>query len=69
MLENVPWAILIAAALFMCFAPLGHTPHLVEKLRMLYNGTLNKPIDIFDLFLHVSPLILIAVKAWGEYVK
>jgi hypothetical protein len=36
-------------------------PHLVEKLRMLSQGVLTKPIDIFDLFLHASaPLLLLA---------
>ena len=25
-------------------------PHVIEKLIMLRNGTLSKPIDIFDLF-------------------
>jgi hypothetical protein len=33
-------------------APFGGTPHLAEKLRMLFAGDLKRPIDIFDLALH-----------------
>jgi len=34
----------------------------VEKLRMLVNGQLIRPLDIFDLLLHAAPLLLILVK-------
>jgi hypothetical protein len=34
----------------------------VEKLAMLFNGTLSKPIDIFDLLLHGTPWVLLAIK-------
>jgi len=34
----------------------------VEKFRMLVNGTLRRPIDIFDLFFHLFPLILLIAK-------
>jgi len=42
-------------------------PHFVEKLIMLKNGTLNKPIDIFDLFYHSAPLILLIIKFIRDY--
>jgi hypothetical protein len=29
---------------------------------MLYNGTLVRPIDIFDLLLHGTPLVLLLLK-------
>ena len=29
---------------------------------MLKNGTLNRSIDIFDLFFHLTPAILLALK-------
>ena len=41
-------------------------PHLIEKLRMLSEGTLVKPIDIFDLLLHSVPLVLLAVRLWRD---
>ncbi len=37
-------------------------PHVVEKLIMLKNGTLKRPMDIFDLFFHLIPLILLIIK-------
>jgi len=54
---------LILAALLLGLAPFGREPHLVEKVRMLFAGDLVRPIDIFDLVLHASPLLLLAVRA------
>jgi hypothetical protein len=34
----------------------------LEKLGMLFSGELSKPIDIFDLLLHGTPWVLLAVK-------
>ncbi len=66
-LESMPWLLLIALALLMALAPFGQTPHLVEKLGMLFNGTLTKPLDIFDLFLHIAPIFAVVIKGWGEF--
>jgi len=46
----------------MALAPFVPEPHLWEKLKMLAAGTLVRPIDIFDLFLHGAPLVLLALK-------
>jgi len=46
----------------MALAPFGQQPHLVEKLRMLATLTLRRPLDIFDLLLHGTPLALLAWK-------
>lgn len=43
---------LIPLVLLLGFAPFYPLPHIVEKSRMLLAGTLNKPIDIFDLMWH-----------------
>ena len=61
-LDKIPYPILIAVAVFMLLAPIRPMPHLVEKLQMLKNGTLHRPIDIFDLFWHLIPTILLAIK-------
>lgn len=37
-------------------------PHVIEKLIMLKNGILTKPIDIFDLFYHLVPTIILFLK-------
>jgi len=39
----------------------------MEKLIMLKNGALKKPIDIFDLFYHSAPLILLIIKFIRDY--
>ena len=62
-LDKIPYPILIAVAVFMLLAPIRPMPHLVEKLQMLKDGTLNRPIDIFDLFWHLLPTIVLVIKA------
>jgi len=61
-LDQIPWWVLIAAALTLGLAPFVPEPHIVEKLRMLAQGTLRRPIDIFDLILHATPFVLLAAK-------
>ena len=53
---------LIALAVWMAGAPFTPEPHLVEKVRMLLQGTLTRPLDVFDLFIHAAPMVLLAVK-------
>ena len=61
-LDKIPYAILIVIAVFMLLAPFRPMPHVLEKLIMLKNGVLTKPIDIFDLFYHLIPPLLLAIK-------
>ena len=61
-LDNIPIGVLIAAAILMALAPFSPEPHLVEKFRMLREGTLTRPLDIFDVFWHLAPSVLLAVK-------
>ena len=67
-LDNIPYRILIPIALWLAIAPISPAPHLVEKLTMLKNGELSKPLDVFDLLLHSVPLILLAAKLLRDYV-
>lgn len=55
----VPFAVI---AILMALAPFSPEPHLIEKLRMLSAGELTRPLDIFDLFLHATPLVLFLIK-------
>jgi hypothetical protein len=57
------YSFLIPAALLLGLAPFTPEPHLFEKVRMLFSGTLSKPIDIFDLLLHGALPALLVVKA------
>jgi len=61
-LDRIPYVMLIVWAVFMSLAPFVPEPHLVEKVKMLMDGTLTKPIDIFDLFWHLLPDILLVMK-------
>lgn len=68
-LDSIPWIILLPIAVFLGLAPFVPQPHLVEKLGMLLNGTLSRPLDIFDLFYHGSPLLLVAAKAVRTFFR
>ena len=61
-LDEIPYLILIGLAVLMAMLPFEPQPHLLEKLAMLSNGTLSKPMDIFDLFWHLLPTILLLIK-------
>ncbi|MDD2920051.1 hypothetical protein [Rhodoferax sp.] len=67
-LDNIPLVVLIALAAWMAVAPITPEPHLIEKLRMLTQGTLVKPLDIFDLLLHSAPIVLLAVRLWRQFI-
>lgn len=65
-LDRFPLGVLAVVAAWLAVAPLFPEPHLIEKWRMLLQGTLVKPIDIFDLVLHTAPLVLLAIRLWRD---
>lgn len=67
-LDKMDWTILIIIAVIMGLAPFQPEPHLFEKLRMLFQGTLAKPMDIFDLLMHGTPSILVAIKSVRQFI-
>lgn len=66
-LYKIPYSILIVFSVIMILIPFSPMPHFVEKLIMLKNGTLKKPMDILDLFYHSAPLFLLIVKFFRDY--
>jgi len=68
-LDEIPYLILIGLAALMAMLPFQPQPHLMEKLAMLSDGTLSKPMDIFDLFWHLLPTILLLVKVFHSFSK
>ena len=68
-LDKIPYPLFIFIAVLMLLAPFRPLPHVVEKLIMLKNGTLSRPIDIFDLFYHLVPTILLLVKIYRNYAR
>ena len=61
-LDSISYPILIFIAALMLLAPFSPMPHVVEKLIMLKDGNLTRPVDIFDLFFHLAPSFLLAIK-------
>lgn len=68
-LDKIPYSILIIIAVLMILAPFKPMPHVLEKLIMLKNGALTKPIDIFDLFYHLVPTIILLLKIYRGISK
>lgn len=61
-LDRIDLRFLVIASLLLGLAPFVPEPHIWEKLKMLAAGTLSRPIDIFDLFLHGIPWVLLILK-------
>jgi len=66
-LDKIPIGVLLAVAIVMLLAPFRPMPHVLEKLIMLKNGTLTRPIDIFDLIFHLIPTLLLILKIIRNY--
>ncbi len=60
-LDAIPYWMILWVAFVLAIMPIGQ-PHLIEKIRMLVHGTLHRPLDWFDLFLHGFPLLILLVK-------
>ncbi|WP_224982087.1 RND transporter [Geomonas agri] len=58
---------LVPIAVLLGCAPFVPEPHLVEKMRMLLSGTLVRPLDIFDLFWHAWPIVLLAWRVMTDF--
>ena len=61
-IDKLPLVPLAVIALLLAVLPFGSTPHLVEKVGMLFQGVLTRPIDIFDLFMHGTPAVLLVIR-------
>lgn len=68
-LDQIPWWAAVALALTFGLAPFTPEPHIVEKLRMLAQGTLKRPLDIFDLAMHAVPFLILAAKLVRQVVR
>ncbi len=61
-LDRIDLTTLLLVALLLGLAPFRPEPHLVEKIRLLFQGALSRPIDIFDLAMHGTPILLVVLK-------
>jgi hypothetical protein len=66
-IHQLPWFVVVLACLTLGLAPF-RPPHIVEKLQMLREGTLKRPLDWFDLLYHSLPFFVlfakVAVEIW-----
>ncbi|CAA6823801.1 MAG: RND transporter [uncultured Thiotrichaceae bacterium] len=62
LLGKIPLLPLAMISIMLGLAPFVPEPHLWEKLKMLGNGTLSAPIDIFDLLMHALPVTILILK-------
>ncbi len=62
LITQLDWPLLVILCLTLGLAPFT-PPHIVEKIQMLGQGTLKKPLDWFDLFFHGIPWLLLLTKA------
>jgi hypothetical protein len=65
-LDRIPLLWLVLIALWLLVAPVLPEPHLIEKLRLLAQGQLTRPLDIFDLLLHSVPALLLVWRLWRD---
>lgn len=68
-LDSIPLHMLVMATIMLGLAPFVPEPHLFEKVKMLLDGSLAKPIDIFDLLMHGAPAILLTIRLVRESMK
>lgn len=61
-LDRIPTSLLIILSLTLGLAPFTPMPHLVEKMQLLVAGSLVRPVDIFDLLMHASPIVLLILR-------
>ena len=66
LLARMPYSTLAILAVILGLSPFVPEPHLFEKIRMLLQGTLTRPLDIFDLFMHGTPILLLLIKWLAE---
>lgn len=67
-IDQIPYPVLAVFTIIMLVAPITPMPHVVEKILMLRNGTLHRPMDIFDLCFHLFPLVLLILKVVKDHI-
>ncbi len=68
-LDKIPYPLLIILALTLGLAPYTPLPHLAEKMTLLFAGELVRPVDVFDLLMHASPVVLLLAKLGRQFVS
>ena len=61
-LDRIPLWFLVIVAVYMLLAPFTPRPHILEKIIMLKDGVLTRPLDMFDLVFHLIPVTLLVIR-------
>lgn len=61
-LDKIPLPMILIACVTLGLAPFMPEPHIWEKLTLLVNGKLNKPVDLFDFIMHGIPWVFLVLK-------
>lgn len=67
-LIKLPWGPMVVLCATLGLAPFN-PPHVYEKVMMLAQGDLVRPIDWFDLVMHGAPWVLLIAKAVTAFSK
>lgn len=67
-LDRIPWVLVVVLCLTLGLAPFA-PPHVWEKLQMLFQGRLTRPIDWFDLLLHGFPWLILIGKVLASVLS
>lgn len=67
-INQIPFTPLLIVALMLGLTPFFPEPHLLEKTRMLLQGTLQRPLDIFDLLMHATPVLLLTLRLAAHFM-
>ncbi len=62
LIDRLPILQIAIMALLLGLAPFSPEPHLIEKIRWLFDGSPFKLIDWGDLVLHAGPVVLLIWK-------
>ena len=68
LIDKLDWPMILILCATLGLAPFS-PPHIVEKISLLINGELIKPLDWFDLFFHGLPWIILTLKAVVHFKK
>lgn len=68
-LDDIPYHIFILFTIVALLAPFWPMLHVMEKLIMLKKGELRRPIDIFDLFYHLMPLMFLMIRIYRDFFR
>ena len=68
-IDQISWPLILIACATLGLAPFVPEPHIWGKLKMLFAGTLVKPMDIFDFLLHGAPFLVLFAKVIRTLAK